>query len=129
GPAPTTPTTAPAVQPRARRPPVPWRTVGIGALVALVVGVIALGAWVSWYPATAPPPAPSAIQAGPVRRTPSTRAPRASAPAPVGRSTEVVLRPPVTPPPPRSEPIPRNEPAIKSPPRVTPEEISVTPRA
>jgi hypothetical protein len=128
-PVPTVPDSAPAVQPRARRRRAPWRTVGIGALVALVVGVIALGAWVSWYPATAPPPVPSAIQARPARRTPPTRAPRAPAPAPVGRSAEVVLRPPITPPPPRSEPIPQNEPAIKSTPRVTPEEISVTPRA
>ena len=132
-PVPTVQDSAPAVQPRARRPRAPWRTVGIGALVALVVGVIALGAWVSWYPATAPPPVPSAIQARPARRTPPTRAPRAPAPVPVGRSAEVVVRPPITPPitppPPRSEPIPRNEPAIKSTPRVTPEGISVTPRA
>ena len=128
-PIPTGPDSASAVQPRARRRRAPWRTVGIGALVALVVGVIALGAWVSWYPATAPPPVPSAIQAGPARRTPPTRAPRASAPAPVGRSAEVVVRLPITPPLPRSEPIPQNEPAIKSPPRVTPEGISVTPRA
>jgi len=125
----TVPDSAPAVQPRARRRRAPWRTVGIGAMVALVVGVIALGAWVSWYPATAPPKVPSTIQAAPARRTPSTRAPRAPAQAPVGRSAEVVARPPITPPPPRSEPIPQNEPAIKSPPRVTPEGISVTPRA
>src|SRR6185436_18644137 len=125
-PIPTIPDSAPAVQPRARRRRAPWRTVGIGALV---VGVIALGAWVSWYPATAPPKVPSTIQAAPARRTPSTRAPRAPAQAPVGRSAEVVARPPITPPPPRSEPIPQNEPAIKSPPRVTPEGISVTPRA
>ena len=128
-PIPTVPDTASAVQPRARRRRAPWRTVGIGAMVALVVGVIALGAWVSWYPATAPPQVPSAIQAGPARRTPPTRAPRAPAPAPVGRSAEVVARPPITPPPPRSEPIPQNEPALESPPRVTPEGISVTPRA
>ena len=127
-PIPTVPDSAPAVQPRARRRRAPWRTVGIGAMVALVVGVIALGAWVSWYPATAPPKVPSTIQAAPARRTPSTRAPRAPAQAPVGRSAEVA-RAPITPPPPRSEPIPQNEPAIKSPPRVTPEGISVTPRA
>ena len=127
-PIPTVPDSAPAVQPRARRRRAPWRTVGIGAMVALVVGVIALGAWVSWYPATAPLKMPSTIQAAPARRTPSTRAPRAPAQAPVGRSAEVA-RAPITPPPPRSEPIPQNEPAIKSPPRVTPEGISVTPRA
>ena len=128
-PIPTVPDSASAVEPRARRRRAPWRTVGIGAMVALVVGVIALGAWVSWYPATAPPQVPSAIQAGPARRTPPTRAPRAPAPAPVGRSAEVVARPPITPPPPRSEPIPQNEPALESPPRVTPEGMSVTPRA
>jgi serine/threonine protein kinase len=71
----------------------------------------------------------STIQAGPARRTPPARAPRASAPAPVGRSAEVAGRLPITPPPPRGEPIPRNEPAIESPPRVTPEGISVMPRA
>ena len=124
-PDPTAPDSAPAVQPRRR---VPWRTMGMGALVALVVGVIALGAWVSWYALTAPPPVPSAIQ-GPTRRTPPARAQRAPAPAPVGRSVEVAGRPPITPPPPRSEPIPQNVPAIKSTPRVTLEEISVTPRA
>ncbi len=113
-PGPTDRDSASAVQPRARRR-APWRMVGIGALVTLVVGVIALGAWVSWHLATAPPPEPIAIQ-GPVRRTPPTRAPRAPAPAPVGRSAEVAVRTPITPPPPRSEPIPRNEPAFKSPP-------------
>src|SRR6185369_13717694 len=41
-PIPTVPDSAPAVQPRARRRRAPWRTVGIGAMVALVVGVIAL---------------------------------------------------------------------------------------
>jgi serine/threonine protein kinase len=127
-PIPTAPDSAAAGQPRARWQ-APWRTVGIGALVALVVGVVALGAWVSWHALTAPPTMSSAIQAGPARRTPPTRAPRAPAPAPVGRSAEVVARPPITPPSPRSEPIPQNEPAIESPPRVTSEGISVTPWA
>ncbi len=127
-PIPTAPDSAAAGQPRARWQ-APWRTVGIGALVALVVGVVALGAWVSWHALTAPPTVSSAIQAGPARRTPPTRAPRAPAPAPVGRSAEVVARPPITPPSPRSEPIPQNEPAIESPPRVTSEGISVTPWA
>ena len=127
-PIPTGPDAASAGQPRAPWR-VPWRTVGIGALLGLVVGVVALGAWVSWYALTAPPAVPSAIQAGPARRTPPTRAPRAPAPAPVGRSAEVAVRPPIAPPPPRSEPIPQNEPAIKSTPRVTPEGISVMPRA
>jgi hypothetical protein len=127
-PIPTAPDSAAAGQPRARWQ-APWRTVGIGALVALVVGVVALGAWVSWHALTAPPTVSSTIQAGPARRTPPARAPRASAPAPVGRSAEVAGRLPITHRPPRGEPIPRNEPAIESPPRVTPEGISLMPRA
>jgi len=72
----------PAVRPRA-----PWRTVGIGALI---VAVLALGAWSTWHRATAPAPMTSAIQPVPV-----------AAPA---------LAPP---PAPRTEPIPSNEPVVK----------------
>jgi eukaryotic-like serine/threonine-protein kinase len=96
---------ASAVWPRAR-----WRTVGIGALVVMV---IALGAWVTRYRATGPPPVVTMIQPAPAAQSPPAPAPRVPKPAAVGRSAEVVVRPPI-PPLPRIEPIPPTQPAIKS---------------
>jgi eukaryotic-like serine/threonine-protein kinase len=72
----------PAVQPRAR-----WRTVRTGALI---VALLALGAWAIWYRATAPAPMTSAIQAVPV-------------------TVPALVPPPV----PRSRPIPPKEPVVK----------------
>jgi hypothetical protein len=113
-----------AVWPRAR-----WRTVGIGALV---VAVIALGAWVTRYRTTAPPPVTSVTQPGPPAQSPPAPAPTVSEPAAVERPAEVVARPPVAPPAPpvsRPEPIPPPQPVVKSTPPVTGEGAPVTPRA
>ena len=111
---------------RAVWPRVPWRTVGIGALV---VAVIALGAWVTRYRATAPPPVTSVSQPGPPAQSPPAPAPTVPEPAAVERPAEVVVRPPVPPPLPRTEPIPPTQPVAKSTPPVTPKEAPVTPRA
>ena len=72
----------PKVRPRAQ-----WRTVGTGTLI---VALLALGAWATWYRATAPAPMTSAIQAVPV--------------------TVPALAPP---PVPRTQPIPPREPVVK----------------
>jgi len=130
-PVPTVPDSAPAVEPQARGPwaRAPrgrWRTVAIGALVVVV---IALGAWVTQYRATAPPPATSVIKAGPARQTPPTPAPKGPKPAAVGRPAEVVVRPPGPPPLGRTERNPPKEPLVKSMPPVTPKEAPVTARA
>ena len=117
----TVPRPARAVWPR-----VPWRTVGIGALV---VAVVALGAWVTRYRATAPPPVTTVIQPVPARQSPPAPAPRAPEPAAVERPAEVVVSPPVPPPLPRTEPIPPPQPVVKSTPPVTPEGAPVTSRA
>jgi hypothetical protein len=134
-PVPTVQDSAPAVEPQARGPRgpraqgprarAPWRTMAIGALVVVV---IALGAWVAQYRPTAPPP-PSVIKARPVRQTPPTPAPKVPKPAAVERPAEVVVRPPVPPPLARTEPNPPKEPVVKSTPRVAPKEAPVTPRA
>ena len=117
----TVPRPARAVWPR-----VPWRTVGIGALV---VAVVALGAWVTRYRATAPPPVTTVIQPVPARQSPPAPAPRAPEPAAVERPAEVVVSPPIPPPLPRTEPIPPPQPVVKSTPPVTPEGAPVTSRA
>ena len=123
-PASTVPGPARAVWPRVR-----WRTVGIGALVVVV---IALGAWVTRYRATAPPPVTSVIQPVPARQSPPAPAPRVPEPAAVERSAEVVVGPPMAPPAP---PVPRPEPSappqpdVKSTPPVTGEGALVTSRA
>jgi hypothetical protein len=109
-----------AVWPRAR-----WRTVGIGALVMIV---IALGAWVTRYRATGPPPVVTMIQPAPAAQSPPAPAPRVPERAAVGRSAEIVVRPPI-PPLPRIEPIPPKQPAIEGTPPVTPEGPPVPPRA
>ena len=116
--------------PRVRWPRVPWpqaqwRTVGIGALVVVV---IALGSWVTRYRAPAPPPATSAIKAVPARQAPPAPAPTVPEPAAVERPAEVVVRPPVPPPLPRTEPIPPPQPVAKSTPPVTGEGAPPTSR-
>jgi len=113
-----------AVWPRAR-----WRTVGIGALV---VAVIALGAWVTRYRATAPPPVTSVIQPVPARQSLPAPAPTVSEPAAVERPAEAVAKPPMAPPAPpvsRTEPIPLTQPVVKNTPAVTGEGTPPTPRA
>jgi serine/threonine protein kinase len=107
-------------------PRVPWRTVGISALV---VAVIALGAWVTRYRATAPPPVTSVIQPVPARQAPPAPAPRAPEPAAVERPAEVVVSPPIPAPVPRIEPIPPTQPVVKNTPPVTSEGAPPTPRA
>jgi hypothetical protein len=114
-PNPTVPGSARAVWPWAR-----WRTVGIGALVVVV---IALGAWVTRYGATAPPPVPPVTQAVPAAPSLPAPAPRDPEPAAVGQSAEVVVSPPV----PRTEPIPPKEPAV-TPSPAAPESAEGTPR-
>ena len=101
---------------RARWPRARWRTVGIGAMI---VAVIALGAWVTRYRATAPPPVTSVSQPGPPAQSPPAPAPTVPEPAAVERPAEVVVRPPVPPPLPRTEPIPPTQPVAKSTPPVT----------
>jgi serine/threonine protein kinase len=127
-PIPTAPRPARAVWPR-----VPWRTVGIGALI---VAVIALGAWVTRYRATAPPPVTSVTQPVPAAQSPPVPVPTVPEPAAVERPAEVVVSPPMAPPAPpvppplpRTEPIPPAQPVVKSTPPVTPEGAPVTPRA
>ena len=110
---------------RAAWPGARWRTVGIGALVMIV---IALGAWVTRYRATGPPPVVTMIQPAPAAQSPPAPAPRVPERAAVGRSAEIVVRPPI-PPLPRIEPIPPKQPAIEGRPPVTPEGAPVTPRA
>jgi len=119
-PLPAVESSARAAWPRAR-----WRTVGIGALVMIV---IALGAWVIRYRATGPPPVVTMIQPAPAAQSPPAPAPRVPERAAVGRSAEVVVRPPI-PPLPRIEPIPPKQPAIEGTPPLTPEGAPVTPRA
>jgi hypothetical protein len=111
---------------RAVWPRVPWRTVGIGALV---VAVIALGAWVTRYRATAPPPVTSVSRPGPPAQSPPAPAPTVPEPAAVERPAEVVVRPPVPPPLPRTEPIPPTQPVVKSTPPATGEGAPPTSRA
>jgi|SoiMethySBSTD1v2_1073268.scaffolds.fasta_scaffold02057_24 serine/threonine protein kinase len=85
------------------RPRAPWRTAGIGTLI---VALLALGAWATWYRATAPAPMTSVIQ-------------------PVPATLPALAPPPV----PRTRPIPSNEPVVKRRPeraQGTPE-IRVTP--
>jgi serine/threonine protein kinase len=89
-------TPTPTVRPRA-----PWRTVGRRVLV---VAVLALGAWVTWYRAPAP-------------------APRVPEPAAAGQSPRAVVVPQVPPPVPRTGPIPPKEPVVKG----TPERAQRTP--
>jgi serine/threonine protein kinase len=115
---------AAAVWPRAR-----WRTVGIGALL---VAVIALGAWVTRYRTTAPPPVTSVIQPVPARQSPPAPAPTVPEPAAVERPAEVVAKPPIAPPAPpvsRPELIPPTQPVVKNTPAVTGEGTPPTPRA
>ena len=115
---------AAAVWPRAR-----WRTVGIGALL---VAVIALGAWVTRYRTTAPPPVTSVIQPVPARQSPAAPAPTVPEPAAVERPAEVVAKPPIAPPAPpvsRPEPAPPTQPVAKSTPPVTGEGAPPTLRA
>jgi serine/threonine protein kinase len=111
---------------RARWPRARWRTVGIGAVI---VAVIALGAWVTRYRATAPPPVTSVSQPGPPAQSPPAPAPTVPEPAAVERPAEVVVRPPVPPPLPRTEPIPPTQPVAKSTPPVTGEGPPPTSRA
>jgi hypothetical protein len=118
-PKPTVPGSARAVWPWAR-----WRTVGIGALI---VAVIALGAWATRYRAMAPPPVPPVTQAVPAAPSPLAPAPRVPEPAAVGQSAEVVVSPPIPPPVPHTEPIPPKQPAVTSSP-AAPESAEGTPR-
>ena len=110
-----------AVWPRAR-----WRTVGIGALV---VAVIALGAWVTRYRATDPPPVAPVIHATPAAQSPPVPAAGVPEPAAVGRPAEVVISPPVPPPVPRTQRIPPTPPAVTSTPSMAREGTPVMPRA
>ena len=73
------------VRPRAR-----WRTVRTVGTGALIVAVLALGAWATWYHATAPAPMTSVIQ-------------------PVPFTLPALAPPPV----PRTGPIPPKEPVVK----------------
>jgi eukaryotic-like serine/threonine-protein kinase len=95
----------PTVRPRA-----PWRTVGAGVLV---VAVLALGAWATWYRATAPAPVTSVIEAVPAARPAPAPPPRVPEPAAAGQSPGVVVAPEVPPPVPRTGPIPPKEPVVK----------------
>jgi len=70
----------PTVRPRAQ-----WRTVGMGALI---VAVLALGAWTTWYRRTAPAPMTSVIQAVPIDLP-------ALAPPPVPRTQTIPPKEPV----------------------------------
>jgi serine/threonine protein kinase len=98
-----------AVWPRAR-----WRTVGIGALV---VAVIALGAWVTRYRATDPPPVAPGIHATPAAQSPRVPSAGIPEPAAVGRPAEVVVTPPVPPSVSRTQRIPPTQPATQARPR------------
>jgi Protein tyrosine and serine/threonine kinase len=105
----------PTVRPRA-----PWQTVGTGVLV---VAVLALGAWATWYRATAPAPVTSVIQAVPAALPAPAPPPRVPEPAAAGQSPGVVVVPQVPPPVPRTGPIPPKEPVVKR----TPERAQGTP--
>jgi hypothetical protein len=105
----------PTVRPRA-----PWRTVGTGVLV---VAVLALGAWATWYRGMAPAPVTSVIQAVPATLPALAPPPRVREPAAAGQSPGVVVVPQVPPPIPRTGPIPPREPVVKR----TPERARGTP--
>jgi serine/threonine protein kinase len=95
----------PTVRPRA-----PWRSVGTGVLV---VAVLALGAWATWYRATAPAPATSVIEAVPATLPALAPPPRVPEPAAAGQSPGVVVVLQVPPPVPRTGPTPPKEPVVK----------------
>jgi serine/threonine protein kinase len=95
----------PAVRPRA-----PWRAVGTSVLV---VTVLALGAWATWYRATPPPPVTSVIPAVPAALPAPAPPPRVPEPAAAGQSPGVVVVPQLPPPVPRTGSIPPKEPVVK----------------
>jgi serine/threonine protein kinase len=92
------------------RPRVPWRRVGTGVLI---VTVLALGSWATWYRLTAPARGTSVIQARPAVPLAPAPPPRVPAPAAVGQSPGVVVGPQVPPSVPRTRPIPPKEPVVK----------------
>jgi serine/threonine protein kinase len=88
----------------------PRRTVGTGVLV---VAVLALGAWATWYRATPPPPVTSVIPAVPAALPAPAPPPRVPEPAAARQSPGVVVVPQVPPPVPRTGSIPPKEPVVK----------------
>jgi serine/threonine protein kinase len=95
----------PAARPRARR-----RAIGTGALV---VAILAVGAWATWYRVPAPPPATSVIHSVPVARPAPGSPPRVTQPTEARQSPAVVVVPEVRPPVPRTRAIPPKEPVVK----------------